>query len=415
MTGKNIVSHMDIQKKQATVFPGEALSSRVRTPFTISYDADIDMRELDLSIIMTPFLLNIVPLLWFLGGIWKIDCMDEDLYSSLNIVKEGFRKLYPQFPWSGELIPDHLTGRSIRESSSSYDQILFFSGGVDSTYSALKADPSRTVLLTIRGHDIAIDNDKAWHEVLNQVHRFASSFHFNSTTVTANVFGLLRCGDIHKKHPELKPWYGMVQHGLGLAGLAFPLAAYNGMKKVLFSSSESIKAKRVCPFGSHYLLEPHLRVAGIEVISTGKEIFWPEKVAEMVDFFRNHPQLKKPLFRVCLSDMKGDATYNCGKCEKCLRGIISLISQSEDPSEWGFNLEGKPLETIPPLLRKIEIKDEHRNYWERIHALAIRGLVSSSVSEKAFLSWFSNWLEDMFISSPSSKDESSTTLYKITD
>ncbi len=392
----NIISNIDVSEKKATVFPGTPLAERMRQPFTIEYDADIDLRELDLSIVITPFLLNVIPLLWFLGGTYKVDSMDEDLFSSLELVRNGFRILYPNIPWKGQLIPETLISVPRRKNNTDLSQVLFFSGGVDSTYSALNVDPGKTVLLTIRGHDIALNNDKAWKTVCSQVNDFASTFNFRTARASANVFGLLRCGDIHKEHPELKPWYGMVQHGSGLAGLAFPLSVYHGWERIIFSSSIDEKTTHVS-WGSHPFLEPRLKANGIKVISEGNELLWADKVLGIVDFYRNNPEMNKPFIRTCLDDMNGNPVKNCTLCEKCLRGIVSLMVRSEDPSEWGFSVESPLFGAVQNSLLYMTIPEFNIYEWDRIHALASRALTESRGEYRQFFNWFVNWYENQYI------------------
>jgi len=45
---------------------------------------------------------------------------------------------------------------------------------------------------------------------------------------------------------------------------------------------------------------------------------------------------EKLKLRVC---WKGDNGDNCNHCEKCLRIIVNLILEGEDPKDYGFNLE----------------------------------------------------------------------------
>ncbi len=395
----NIITNIDVSEKKATVFPGTPLAERMRQPFTIEYDADIDLRELDPSIVITPFLLNVIPLLWFLGGTCTVNSMDEDMFSTLEQIKEGFRTLYPNVPWEGRLVPDTLTSVPRRKNNTDLSQVLFFSGGVDSTYSALNVDPGKTVLLTVRGHDIAMNNDLAWDTVCSHVNSFASAFNFRTARVRANVFRLLRCGDIHKEYPVLKPWYGMVQHGSGLAGLAFPLAVYNSWDNVIFSSSVGEQVTHV-PWGSHPFLEPRLKVNGVKVISEGTELFWVDKVLAIVDFFSSNPGVARPFLRICLDDMNGNAIGNCTLCEKCLRGIVSLMIKFEDPSDWGFPVPDPVFNSLKNCLLTMTIPRSNKYIWDRIHKVALQ--VLSAFPEirgehREFINWFTNWYEKKYI------------------
>ena len=127
ITEKNIISKVQVDPHKVTVFPGPPLESFLRAPFSVGYDGKIDLRELDHSILITPFLLNVAPLLWILGGNYSIDSMDEDLFRSLEKIRDGFRSMYPEIPWEGELIPYSLTESSISEHrGQSPSQVLFF-------------------------------------------------------------------------------------------------------------------------------------------------------------------------------------------------------------------------------------------------------------------------------------------------
>ena len=391
ITEKNIISKVQVDPDKVTVFPGPPLESFLRAPFSVGYDGEIDLRELDHSILITPFLLNVAPLLWILGGNYRIDSMDEDLFRSLEKIRDGFRRMYPEIPWEGELIPHGLRKNSISENrGQSPSQVLFFSGGVDSTCSALHCEPEETVLLTIRGHDISLHNDNAWNAVRKQVNDFADIFHFRTRQVYANTFGLLRCGGIHAEYPQLKPWYGKVQHGIGLAGLAFPLAAYSGWDKILFSSSVGTQRKEYA-WGSHLFLEPNLKVNGIQVDYTDADLIWTDKVTEIVSFYRRHPYLEKPFLRICLDEMSGNAVNNCGYCEKCLRGMLALMFNSEDPSEWGFHVP-YDLEELKVLISGLEITEHRKPYWwNRFRKLIEHNMDLSYSPYSDFSLWFLEW------------------------
>ncbi len=387
ITENNIISKVQVYPHKVTVFPGPPLESFLRAPFSVEYDGEIDLRELDHSTLITPFLLNVAPLLWILGGNYSIDSIDEDLFCSLEKIRDGFRRMYPEISWVGKLIPYDLTASSIPgHRGQPPSQVLFFSGGVDSTYSALQCEPEETVLLTIRGHDISLNNDPAWNTIRKQVNDFADIFHFRTRQVYANTFGLLRCGGIHAEYPQLKPWYGKVQHGIGLSGLAFPLASYSGWDKILFSSSVGTQRKEYA-WGSHLFLEPNLKVNGIQVDYIDADLIWTDKVTEIVSYYRGHPYLEKPFLRICLDEMSGNAVNNCGYCEKCLRGIFALMFNSEDPSKWGFQMPSDT-EELKKRISGLEIPPHRKPYWNSFRQLIETNIGRDDFQYREFSSWF---------------------------
>ena len=339
----DIISRVEVRKNRVTVHRGPCLKRLLRETFSVEYDAAIDLGELDESILITPYLLNVVPALWILGQTFVVDSMDEDLFDSLESAKRGFQTLYPDVPWQGRLVPRRLVKNVRRKGSAPPSQILFYSGGVDSTYSALHCDPKETVLLTVQGHDIALGNEDGWRTVCDQVDEFARGFGFATARVKANMH-LLRPSGTPDGYPELDPWYGKVQHGLGLSGLAFPLAAYHGWKNVAFSSFASPDGK---PFqwGSNLLLEPELVANGIHVVSIGESTHWVDKILAVSDMYRERRSKRYPL-RVCFSNMSGNRVENCCSCEKCLRGIVTLMTRFESPDAWGFRVPEPLHETV---------------------------------------------------------------------
>jgi len=386
---RNVISAVEVRKNKVTVYPGPSLEGLVRREFSVEYDAPVDLGELDESILITPYVANVVPALWVLGGTYVVDAMDEDLFASLERVKHGFRSLYPNVPWEGRLVPTRLVENVKREGRASPSQVLFYSGGVDSTYSAIHCDPSQTVLLMVQGHDIALDNEQGWRTVCDRMEEFARGFGFASARVRANVFRLLRSSGTPNRHPELKPWYGRVQHGLGLSALAFPLAAYHGWKNIVFSSFDNPDSE---PFqwGSHLLLEPELVVNGIRVVSIGESTEWVEKVFAISDIYRKRESKSYPL-RVCLDHMSGNAVENCCSCEKCLRAIVALLAHFEDPGTWGFRIPEPLHETIKRRSMSMQIPSYNLFHWRHLTQVAASRLGEANGESREFLSWLSTW------------------------
>ena len=385
----DIISRVEVRKNKVTVHRGACLKGLLRRTFSVEYDAEIDLGELDESILITPYILNVVPALWVLGRAYVVDSMDEDLFESLESVKRGFQTLYPDIPWRGSLVPRRLVKNARREGSAPPSQVLFYSGGVDSTYSALHCDPKETVLLTVQGHDIGVDNEDGWRTVCDRVEEFARGFAFATARVRANVFHLLRPSGTPDRYPELDPWYGKVQHGLGLSGLAFPLAAYRGWKNIAFSSFVSPDGK---PFqwGSHLLLEPELVVNGINVVSIGESTHWVDKLIAMSDLYRERGSKRYPL-RICLDSMSGNAVENCCSCEKCLRGIVALLTCFESPDAWGFRVPEPLHETVRKRLMSMQPASYNLYHWRRLQEVAVSSLGKADGEAREFLSWFSTW------------------------
>jgi hypothetical protein len=73
------------------------------------------------------------------------------------------------------------------------------------------------------------------------------------------------------------------------------------------------------PHGSHPLLDPLFRTEEMELVHDGGEADRDEKVERIA----SHESVAKHL-RVCWRNT--DGAYNCGRCEKCLRTMLSLLA-----------------------------------------------------------------------------------------
>lgn len=386
-----LIAKTVVEKDKFTFFPGEGLGSFIRGELSVSYAAGrIDLREVDPSILAVPFILNAAPAVWALGLHCTVPVMDRAFYQALEEIRNGYRTLYPEYAWQGSIEPGNLVDGHSGVRQSSTRRILFFSGGVDSTFSALESAPEETTLLTVRGHDIALDNDAAWEKALGRINRFADNLGFQAATVSANVFRFLRYTPLHERFPRLKPWYGTIQHALSLAGLAFPLASSWGVREIGFSSSNDAIVAHL-PWGAHGLLEPRIRAGGISVRSMGADIDWIRKTEAIARFYRENPGLGKPFLRVCLNRMSGDSTENCGNCVKCLRRATALLLFGEDPNDYGFSLPEPVFRTVRERCLDLECTLFDTYYWPEMATLARDRFEDAPEEYRDFFDWLSGW------------------------
>ena len=188
---------------------------------------------------------------------------------------------------------------------------LFFSMGVDSSYSLLKnlrdhPDDQDTITHLISLHGIDVDHD-GWSEefppvLLAGFERVARETGKTLTPVVTNV---------RKVGARLAPW--TMLHGGGLASVA--LALGDGLRQVLIASSASYDA--IYPWGTHPLLDPLWSTEGLTVVHDGFESDLAAKMAAVI----RSPLVLETL-RVCPGFGNG---YNCGRCMKCLRTMVSLL------------------------------------------------------------------------------------------
>jgi hypothetical protein len=194
----------------------------------------------------------------------------------------------------------------------------FFSGGVDSFYTYLKHKTDRVEadrvksLILVRGFDINLRETELWDDTLNNIAKIAAADEVELVTVTTNLHELLE---------PILDW-GFA-HGGCLAAVG--LALRNEFSKIYIPSTHSV-AEQIA-WGSNLALDKHWGTERLTFEHDGSETTRVNKVITQV--------AKSPLalkyLRVCCVP---GATYNCGKCDKCLRTMVNLyIADALDKAE----------------------------------------------------------------------------------
>lgn len=183
---------------------------------------------------------------------------------------------------------------------------LFFSGGVDSSYTYLKNKKEGknkiTHLITVWGFDIKLENHNLFNEAIVPIKVFAKREKIKLIVVKTNI-------------RQFTDRYVEWEDQCGSSMAAISLALRNGFKEVYISAGVERTAMR--PLGTHPQLDPLWSTETLEVIHDGIE----RNRLEKVRFLSSSNNLLLNL-RVCWRNKKGN--YNCCECEKCLRTMIML-------------------------------------------------------------------------------------------
>lgn len=179
----------------------------------------------------------------------------------------------------------------------------FFSGGVDSFYTAFKHQDTITALVLVHGFDISLDNTALRAKAAHNVGLAAQALGKPLIEIETN------CRELTDRHVS----WTYHQFGPALAAVALLL---NGIaRQVLVPASENYA--HLDPCGSHPLLDPLWSTEEIDILHDGAEASRNDKVAVIAQ----HPTVL-PMLRVCWENR--DNSYNCGRCEKCIRTMIHL-------------------------------------------------------------------------------------------
>ena len=213
----------------------------------------------------------------------------------------------------------------------------FFSGGVDSFYTALKHRDRIDALIFVHGFDVRLADTALRATVAKGLRRAAALLGKPLLEVETNVRELL---------DPYADW-GDYAHGAALASVALLLAAR--FKTVLIPSTYPYRW--LLPNGSHPMLDPLWSTEGVEIAHDGCELGRTGKLAAIMG-----TEAVQKTLRVCWRNTGG--AYNCGQCEKCLRTMAQLraIGRSE-------HCESFPRRLDLRALSRLRLEDEHKRFF----------------------------------------------------
>ena len=182
----------------------------------------------------------------------------------------------------------------------------FFSGGVDSFFTLLKGRNELTDIITIRGFDMSLGDADRWEKTRASAHAVAAELGIRFHELESNFGSMIKEFGLWIEHG----------HGLALACAARSLAGLFAEIRIpgTFSSDGQI------PWGSSAFSDPEFSDERLAIIHDTCAATRTDKI----EFLAQQP-LALQYLRVC-PGVKNDANYNCCRCEKCLRTMVSLYA-----------------------------------------------------------------------------------------
>lgn len=230
----------------------------------------------------------------------------------------------------------------------------FFTGGLDSFYTALKHRDEITHLVFVHGFDVPINDIPLRARVSESLREVAAKLQKPLLEVETNL---------REFSDRRMDWY--FYHGAALAAVGLLLSGR--FRKMFIAASRSYAD--LIPVGSHPLLDPLWSTETIEFVHDGCEATRIEKAAAIAS---NEIALK--YLRVCWENRGG--AYNCGQCEKCLRTMACLrtigVLQRCSTFESSLNLKA---------LAGLEVEPTHRTHLENNLDVLERSGADSELAE----------------------------------
>ncbi len=180
---------------------------------------------------------------------------------------------------------------------------LFFSGGVDAAYSLARHSQEVDTLVFVSGFDTKLPNLQARAARMEKIKRVADVFDKRLIEIETDL-----------KRVLLGPAGWQMGHGSIMAALAHLLSGH--LREMTISAS--MNYLEVTKWGSHPLLDPLWSSEAMTLRHLGLDRLRGAKLQVLAE----HPVLLDNL-QVCWA---GEGDTNCGRCEKCMRTMISLRS-----------------------------------------------------------------------------------------
>lgn len=321
---------------------------------TVSYD--LSVRDVSPGILVIPLLANIAPLAWVFDAEIRSPVCDETYLSSLVRVRAALQALYPGLSLAGSITASDAVATQI---SAPNGTGLLFSGGVDSTASAIAHQDEDLHLFTVvisDRHEELPENVRAIAEVLGAVH------HAIHAPILEGLLDREHLSQLFKS--QFLDWWSGIQHGLGLTGVCAPATAALKLNPLYLASSDLEEGEA---WGSHPTTDNQVAWSGTHVSYDSQGGTRLLKIDALVDFVRSESQ-SIPV-SVC------DSPTNCGECEKCVRTMTALILRGMRPDAFGFPwISGM----TPGRLEELTSRDNFIREWSAIEWIEMSDAIGQS-------------------------------------
>ena len=349
----NTIKLLKIEKKNNVVnylfiTEGEiGKSVRDDRDFFIEYDFNIE--NIPNSILVIPFLGNLIPIAWAYNATIEIPEVDDDFLNCLEEVKRSYAYMYPKLKFEGQVCVNKIIKNKVDKSGK---KLLFFSGGVDATSSLIDIWDCDPLLCTLWGSDIYLKDVEGWDVVKNSVINTGNNFNLKSTFVKTSFRDILNYQELNVKFakPNNENWWHGFQHGIAILTHAAPIAFIYGINEVNIAATASVKSEEDYLCASSPIIDNNVKFCGCRCVHEGYENSRNDKIRKICQFSKkNDIDIN---LRVCWETRTG---YNCCTCEKCARTYMAIWAEGFDPNEFVFNLSNEILQEVVEKIKNKEI------------------------------------------------------------
>lgn len=297
--------------------------------FYVEYDENID--DVPKSILMVPFLYNMLPISWFKDIELEVPMLDKKTFESIEILKKNMSEIHKNTLLKGMITVGQIEDNSIIEHVNK--KAMLFSGGVDSWGSFLSHYEENPYLCTVWGADIKLSDRSGWEKVKQNTLDICEQFGTSPFFVKTNFRDIMNYFQLEKGLTNVLTgnWWHDVQHGMGLTSLFAPLMYKHRIEQLYVPGTFSIHWLE--PIASEPRIDNHIQFGFSSVYHDQFDKNRQEKLVVVKNYYEEYQE--KINIRVCY---EGTGGTNCCICEKCNRTIIGLMVLGLEARDFGFQI-----------------------------------------------------------------------------
>lgn len=377
-TNKNVVEY--------TFYTSETLKKYFNvSKFFIEYDQPVD--QVPISILTIPFVSCMAGLSWLTKSMLFVDEIDATFYDAFKCIKSAYGELHQMPSFGGMLVPSIFRKINL-EAENDTDSIMLYGGGVDGMSSTIRNANNIKYLCNIYGWLKSLDESNNVDEGdKSNTASFAKLMGIDSLHVRSNFASMFNMRQIDADFSSLVHagyWYGFL-HPMAFISITIPLAFSKGISRIIIASSFT-KDRADVHCASFVTTDSQFRFAGSgHILHDAFELNRQDKVGLIVKY---HKETGKTMYiQACSFN-----DHNCCECEKCFRTIAEIIGEGEDPSDYGFTIEGSVTEHFKKVLKRdlSQWAPDHEDYYYYYSRKKIKDNYDQ-IKDKEFADWFLNF------------------------
>lgn len=389
-----------MKKTKLVIEKSFSKEGKVFTKFNVSPDLKCCFRSFEIytdygenikadeSILNIPAISSILTLIWLAGGDIYVDKLDKQFYHSMNTLQKEFAKMpYRKIPFNTKIHAKNLVENTTGEEGTA----LFFSGGLDSTYSLYKNIEKKPWLLMVLGFDVWRTNslnEKIWAEWRDVYTRFAKQEGLKISFIRTNTREVMDEGQVQRRFNGMFPgiYWTALRHSPMLLGLGAPFSIGRFNELIIAATRDISRPPATHAFCSQPETDEVFNWADLHVKHSGY-ITRQEKMSYIKDKLERGRVFG---FRPCWHPVMG---LNCNRCEKCYRTIVALVLEGIDPNICGLKVNPKIFGDIKNFIMGVSkpaLRDGsnvYQGYWYPMKHSIPSEVVEDIHGSKEFLEW----------------------------